>query len=70
MTITARRLPILFLVMFAFAATLAAQDKAAQIDALLKKYNEFGQFNGSALVAENGRVIYKKGIGYANMEWK
>lgn len=70
MTITARRLPVFFLVMFAFAAALAAQDKAAQIDALLKKYNEFGQFNGSALVAENGRVIYKKGIGYANMEWK
>ena len=22
------------------------------------------------LVAENGRVVYKKGFGYANMEWK
>ncbi|HZJ19734.1 MAG TPA: serine hydrolase domain-containing protein, partial [Pricia sp.] len=26
-------------------------------------------FNGSVLVAENGKVIYKKGMGMANMEW-
>ena len=46
-----------------------AQDKAAQIDALVSKYHEIGQFNGAALVAENGQVIFKKGYGYANMEW-
>ena len=46
-----------------------AQDKAAQIDALLAKYHEYGQFNGAVLVAENGAVIYKKGFGDANMEW-
>ncbi len=26
-------------------------------------------FNGSALVAENGRVIYRKGFGYADFDW-
>ncbi len=31
---------------------------------------ENNQFNGSVLVAENGKVIYKKGFGYANMDWK
>ncbi|HKX83748.1 MAG TPA: serine hydrolase [Pyrinomonadaceae bacterium] len=46
------------------------QDKAAQIDELMKQYNSFGQFNGSVLVAENGNVILKKGYGLANMEWK
>ena len=46
-----------------------AQDKAQQIEQLLSKYNEYGQFNGSALVAENGKVIFKKGFGSANMEW-
>ena len=46
-----------------------AQDKTAQIDALLSKYHEIRQFNGSALVAENGQVIFKKGYGHANMEW-
>jgi CubicO group peptidase (beta-lactamase class C family) len=49
--------------------TVTAQDKAAQIEQLLSKYNEYGQFNGSALVAENGKVIFKKGYGQANIEW-
>lgn len=46
-----------------------AQSKAEQIDALLTKYHELRQFNGSVLVAEHGEVIYKKGFGYANMPW-
>jgi CubicO group peptidase (beta-lactamase class C family) len=46
-----------------------AQDKAKQIEELLTKYNQYGQFNGSALVAENGKVILKKGFGSANIEW-
>ncbi|WP_264535247.1 serine hydrolase [Flavobacterium sp. N1736] len=50
-------------------STLFAQDKGKQIDQLLSKYNEYDQFNGSALVAENGKVILKKGYGSANMEW-
>lgn len=45
------------------------EDKAAQIDALMNKCYEYGQFNGSVLVAEAGKVIYKKGFGFANMEW-
>jgi CubicO group peptidase (beta-lactamase class C family) len=44
-------------------------DKAARIDAYLTRANKLGQFNGAALVAENGKVIYKKGLGLANMEW-
>ena len=49
---------------------VSAQDKAAKIDALMKQYHQYGQFNGSVLVAEKGNVIYKKGIGFANMEWE
>jgi CubicO group peptidase (beta-lactamase class C family) len=45
-------------------------DKAQKIDALLKNYYDYGQFNGAILVSENGRVIYKKGFGMANMEWE
>lgn len=52
-----------------FTITINAQDKAKQIDQLLSKYNEYGQFNGSALVSQNGKVILKKGYGFANMEW-
>ena len=42
--------------------TTFAQDRAKQIEQLLSKYNEYGQFNGSALVAENGKVIFKKDL--------
>ena len=42
---------------------------AAAIDQLLSRYHELGLFNGSALVADQGRVVMKKGYGLANMEW-
>jgi len=47
----------------------AGADKAARIDEYLTRAHKTGQFNGAALVAENGKVIYKKGLGLANMEW-
>lgn len=58
-----------FALLLLFTVSLFAQNKAQQIEQLLAKYNEYGQFNGSALVAENGKVIFKKGFGSANMEW-
>lgn len=59
------------LLVFAFLTTTAAfaQDTANKIDELLKTYQEYGQLNGTVLVAEKGRVIYKKGFGLADMEW-
>ncbi|MCG3119962.1 MAG: D-aminopeptidase [bacterium] len=50
--------------------TGATQTKAQKIETLLGQYHEYGLFNGSALVAENGKVIFKKGFGLANMEWE
>ena len=64
-----RRLAGVFLLALAAAAAVPAQDKAAKIDEFVKTSNGYGQFNGSVLVAENGRVIYKNGVGMANMEW-
>lgn len=58
---------ILLLSLFSFA--LWAADKADAIHTLLSKYHEQGWFNGSALVADNGAVILKRGYGMANMEW-
>lgn len=63
-----RRLLWLTVFCAAFAAAAAA-DKASSIDALLAKYHEYGLFNGSALVADNGAVVMKRGYGMANMEW-
>jgi len=41
-----------------------------EIDTLLQTYLAYGQFNGAVLVAHKGEVIYKKGLGFANMEWE
>lgn len=46
-----------------------AQDKTAKIDEVMRLSHSYGQFNGAVLVAESGRVIYRKGFGLANMEW-
>lgn len=47
-----------------------AQSKSEKIDALVAKYAEYGQFNGSVLVVEKGNVIYKKAFGMADMDAK
>ena len=47
-----------------------ANDKASKIDAYLTECYNNGQFNGTALVAEGGKIIFKKGFGYANKEWQ
>ena len=47
----------------------SSRDKVSKIDDLMTTIYENGQFNGSVLVAQEGKVIYKKGFGFANMEW-
>lgn len=58
-------------VLFLAGAVHAAlgQTRPERIDALMKLYQEYGQFDGTVLVAEKGKVIYKKGFGLANREW-
>ena len=58
-----------FVIVLLAAGALGAEDKAAAIESLLKRHQDIGAFNGAALVAENGKVIYKKGYGLANFEW-
>jgi CubicO group peptidase (beta-lactamase class C family) len=55
--------------LFAISGNALAQDKAKKIDELMSLHHGYGQFNGTVLVAESGKVIYKKGFGLANMEW-
>jgi CubicO group peptidase (beta-lactamase class C family) len=60
------------MVLFALSGRVVAQtsaEKAAKIDEVLTAANKNRLFNGTVLVAENGKVIYKKGFGKANMEW-
>ncbi len=36
----------------------------------MRQYNLLGQFDGAVLIAENGKIILKKGYGFANREWQ
>lgn len=58
-----------FVVFVASPLNAFASDALDRIDALLARYQELGLFNGSALVADHGQVVIKKGYGLANMEW-
>ena len=62
-------LMIMVLTFLAIHNCVFAQDKAADIDKFMQLYHEYGKFNGAVLVAESGKVIFKKGYGFANMEW-
>jgi CubicO group peptidase (beta-lactamase class C family) len=67
-----RTLRLLFfapIVLLLCQQTLLAQDKSAKIQEVLTLAHKYRQFNGTALVAENGKVIYKGAFGLANMEW-
>ncbi len=57
------------ILLFSFQGAALAQDHAAKIQEVLTLAHKYKQFNGSALVAENGKVVYKGAFGLANMEW-
>jgi CubicO group peptidase (beta-lactamase class C family) len=61
---------VLFIaIILAAQLTAFAQDHAAKIQELLALAHQYRQFNGAALVAENGKIVYKGAFGPANMEW-
>lgn len=45
------------------------KDHAAKVQEVLTLAHKYRVFNGTALVAENGKVVYKGAFGMANMEW-
>ena len=47
-----------------------AQTKAEKIDNFLQACHQNGQFNGAVLVAEQGKIIYNKAYGIANIKTK
>jgi CubicO group peptidase (beta-lactamase class C family) len=50
------------------ATEIPPGNKAERIDELVARYAKYRYMNGAILVAEHGKVIYKKGIGDADME--
>jgi CubicO group peptidase (beta-lactamase class C family) len=57
------------LILVATQTNAFAADKAAKIDKLITACHDNGLVNGAILVAEKGKVIYRKAIGTANVEW-
>ena len=50
-------------------AITIAPDEVKQIDKFISATYERGHFNGSVLVAKDGKIYYEKGFGLANIEW-
>ena len=49
-------------------SSLVSTTKIARLDSFLQRMAENDLFNGSVLVSENGKVVYKKSAGYYNFE--
>lgn len=64
------RLRFISISLLCFCFFAAAQTKTEKIDELISKYEAYKLFNGTVLVADASGVLFKKGYGYANMEWK
>jgi len=64
-----KRLFSLLFILTSLSIIIYPQNKAELIDNFIGKYYEYGLFNGTALVAEDGEAILSKGYGYANVEW-
>ncbi len=60
---------LLALLLTCLFAPAWGQDQPAEIDRLMATYHDYGLFNGTVLVADHGEVLFKKGYGWANMEW-
>ena len=59
-----------FLCLFALIINSSvAQSKKEQLDKIMNEYHNYNMFDGSVLVAENGKIIYKAAFGLANREW-
>jgi CubicO group peptidase (beta-lactamase class C family) len=70
---------LLFIITLIFPATFAPlnvraanspQKTVQQIEALLQAAQARGQFNGTVLVSDKGQIIYRKALGYADLEKK
>jgi CubicO group peptidase (beta-lactamase class C family) len=64
-----QKIGLLAIFLFFYTGVNFGQDNSQQIKDLLEKYHEYDQFNGSVLVANDGKVIFSDGFGMANMEY-
>ena len=53
-----------------YTATLFAQDLTSKFDEYLNTITRQGNFSGSVLVDRDGKVVFSKGYGLANLEFE
>ncbi|RFS14383.1 serine hydrolase domain-containing protein [Emticicia sp. C21] len=61
---------IISLCFTAYAQKIKIPSKSQKINTFMSTINQDGQFSGALLVADNGKIIYKKGFGYADRKSK
>ncbi len=54
---------------FTFKEYPILSEKAQKMDKVLSAYHEFDLFNGTVLIAQNGKDVLKKSYGKANFAW-
>ena len=61
---------LLYASCFGVSLDLHAQNNSSFFDKYMQAQTELYGFNGNVLIAQNGKVIYKKSFGYANYNTK
>jgi CubicO group peptidase (beta-lactamase class C family) len=68
MKICTRFRPVILIVLI--TGTALGQTRAEHVDEFVRRLAQRGQFNGSIAIAEQGRTIYQRGFGKANLTTK
>ena len=61
----------IFIILFSLALiqrSFAQDSTTKKLDELLQAYHDAGKFNGSALVAQHGKILLQKGYGFKNIK--
>lgn len=62
-----RSIAAVLLVFIVHGTIIAQHTRIARIDAFVNARHKYQNFNGNVLVAENGRVVYQRSIGFADL---
>ncbi|HEU4510366.1 MAG TPA: serine hydrolase domain-containing protein [Pyrinomonadaceae bacterium] len=62
-----RSIAAVVLLFIAQATIVSQHTRTARIDIFVKAKHKYHNFNGNVLVAENGRVVYQRSIGFADL---
>ncbi len=67
------KIRVILIILFVFPSLVSLaqnRDLIAKIDDYISRWHDADLFHGIILVAEKDQVLYAKGFGYANREWK